>query len=73
MCEEYCMIAARRARERKRVSQMIPASWDWQKKIKNRSSLFAEFLFLPCPIRATNASHAHFSISVFIPAISGFI
>jgi PIN domain nuclease of toxin-antitoxin system len=30
-------------------------SWDWQIKTKNRASLLAEFLFLPCPIRAANA------------------
>jgi hypothetical protein len=34
--------------------------------------VLAEFLFLPCPIRAANASSAHFFISVFIRVISGF-
>ena len=34
---------------------IIPASWDWQKNSKNLVSLLAEFLFLPCPIRAANA------------------
>jgi hypothetical protein len=34
---------------------MIPASWDWQKNSKNLVSPLAEFLFLPCPIRAANA------------------
>ena len=48
------------------LARMLPASWDWQKKIKNRSSLLAEFLFLPCPIRAANTSRAPFFISVFI-------
>jgi hypothetical protein len=37
------------------LAQVIPASWDWQKKSKNRSSLLVEFLFLPCPIRIANA------------------
>jgi hypothetical protein len=37
------------------MSTDIPASWDWQKKYKNRPSLLAEFLFLPCPIRTANA------------------
>ena len=37
-----------------RLERMIPASWDWQKKSKNRSSLLAQFLFLPCPIRTAN-------------------
>jgi hypothetical protein len=32
-----------------------PASWDWQKNSKNLVSPLAEFLFLPCPIRAANA------------------
>ncbi len=69
MREEDCKNAARRARERERASQMLPASWDWQKKIKNRSSLLAEFLFLPCPIRAANTSRAPLFISVFIRVI----
>jgi hypothetical protein len=37
------------------LAQVIPASWDWQKKSKNRLSLLVEFLFLPCPIRIANA------------------
>jgi hypothetical protein len=37
------------------LAQVFPASWDWQKKSKNRSSLLVEFLFLPCPIRIANA------------------
>ena len=49
------MNAARRARELERASQMIPASWDWQKKSKNLASVLAECLFLPCLIRDANA------------------
>jgi hypothetical protein len=44
-----------------RWARMIPASWDWQKKSKNLASLLAEFLFLPCPIRAANAPVLIFS------------
>jgi hypothetical protein len=47
MCEEDCMNAARRARELERASQMILASWDWQKKSKNLASVLAEYLFCP--------------------------
>jgi hypothetical protein len=36
-------------------TRMIPASWDWQKKVKKGASLLAELLFSPCPIRAANA------------------
>jgi hypothetical protein len=36
-------------------TRMIPAGCDWQKKVKKRASLLAEFLFSPCPIRAANA------------------
>jgi hypothetical protein len=43
------------------LAQVIPASWDWQKKSKNRSSLLVEFLFLPCPIRIANALESIFS------------
>jgi hypothetical protein len=42
MREEDCENAARRAREREQASQMIPASWDWQKN-ENQASLLAEF------------------------------
>jgi len=34
---------------------VTPVRWDWQKKSKNLTSLLAEFLFLPCPIRVANA------------------
>jgi hypothetical protein len=48
---------------------MIPASWDWQKKSENLTSLLAEFLFLPCPIRTANASML--LVSVLIGVIRG--
>ncbi len=37
------------------LSRIIPTCWYWQKKNANQASLLAEFLFLPCPIRAANA------------------
>jgi len=38
MREGDCLLAARRARELERASQMIPTSWDWQKKTKIRQA-----------------------------------
>jgi hypothetical protein len=72
MREEDCKNTAQRAREREQASQMIPSSWDWQKKAKILQACLQSFSFT-LPYSHSECTRAHFFISVFIRAISGFI
>jgi hypothetical protein len=72
MREEDCKNAARRAREREQASQMIPSSWDWQKKAKILQACLQSFCFT-LPHSRSECTRARFFVSVFIRVISGFI
>jgi hypothetical protein len=63
--------AARRERERERPSQMIPASWDWQKKAKIAQAGLKSFCFCSAPC-ARECHRAHFFISRFHPGDQWF-
>ena len=51
---------------------MIPSSWDWQEKAKILQACLQSFCFT-LPHSLSGCTRAHFFISVFIRAISGFI
>jgi hypothetical protein len=51
---------------------MIPASWDWQKKTKIWQDGLQSFCFTQSHSRS-ECTLAHFFVSVFIRAISGFL